>query len=77
MPARSLDVSLLNVLTLFHLVPIGESNAASARMIWELEKIWSPASFKTKLNQLAAEGQIERKVVQQGNNIKVLYFRKP
>lgn len=60
---------------LLRLVSIGEENAVSAKLLWEVEKIWSPASFKTKLNQLATEGIIERKIVQQGRNLKVLYFR--
>ena len=61
---------------LLQLLPIGEENAVSARWIWGVERLWSPATFKTKLNQLANEGLIERKVIARGQNRQVLYFRK-
>ena len=62
--------------TLVHLVPVGEENAVSARSIWQIERVWSPATFKLKLNQLVNEGTIQRKKVPRGQNWKVLYFRK-
>jgi hypothetical protein len=63
--------------TLLSLVPIGEENAVSARQIWEIERVWTPASIKMKLHQLTEEGLIERTVIAHGQNRKTLYFRKP
>ena len=41
---------------LLPLVPIGESSALTAKAIWEIEQIWSPASIKGKLRELATQG---------------------
>ena len=61
---------------LLQLVPVGEEHAISARSIWEIEGVWAPASIKTKLDQLANEGLIQRRFVPLGQNRKTLYFRK-
>ena len=46
---------------LLNLVPIGEENAVSARLIWQQLGLWSPASIKGRLNILAAAGRVHRK----------------
>ena len=61
--------------SLLQLVPIGEENAASARSIWGIERLGSPSTLKAKLNQLARERLIERKLVAVGQNWRALYFR--
>lgn len=58
---------------LLQLVPVGEEHAISARSIWEIEGVWAPASIKTKLDQLANEGLIQRRFVPLGQNRKTLY----
>jgi hypothetical protein len=62
---RGIDTDLLP------LVPVGKENAVSARQIWEIKKLWSAATFKTKLNDLANSRRWHG-----GQNWKVLYFRK-
>jgi hypothetical protein len=74
---RTDSMATLTVTTVLHLVPFGEENAVSARSIWNIDGVWTPGTFKTKLSQLANEGLIERKTVAQGKNLKTLYFRKP
>jgi hypothetical protein len=70
-------MAALTINPVLHLVPFGEENALSARSIWNIDGVWTTASFKTKLNQLVNEGLIERKIVAEGKNLKALYFRKP
>jgi hypothetical protein len=70
-------MAALAINTVLHLVPYGEENAVSARSIWNIDGVWTPGTFKTKLSQLANEGLIERKTVAQGSTSKTLYFRKP
>jgi len=62
---------------LLPLVPIGESSALTAKAIWEIEQIWSPASIRAKLRELATQGLIERKQVRTGKNVMTFYYRLP
>ena len=48
---------------LLELVPIGEENAVSGLLLWKQLNMWSPASIKHNLQQMAEEGLIERKRV--------------
>jgi hypothetical protein len=60
---------------LFAIIPIGEENAVSGRLLWKQLGMWSAQSVKHKLNQLAAEGLIERKRILGGTHETSLYFR--
>src|SRR6267142_3637155 len=51
---------------LFAIIPIGEENAVSGRLLWKQLGMWSAQSVKHKLNQLAAQGLIERKRIMTG-----------
>ena len=59
----------------FEIVPVGEENAVSGRLLWKQLDMWSAESIKHKLNQLAAEGLIERKRILDGSRETSLYFR--
>ena len=60
---------------LAELIPIGEENAISGLLLWKQLKMWSPASIKHNLRQMAREGLIERKQVLRGGHETTLYFR--
>jgi hypothetical protein len=60
---------------LLPLVPVGENSAISAKAIWQVERLWSPASIKARLNELAKQGLIERKQVRTGQNVTTFYYR--
>jgi hypothetical protein len=58
------DRDLMSISTeIFKLVPIGEENAVTGRLLWKQLGMWSSASVKQKLNELASAGLIERKRV--------------
>ena len=57
------------------LIPIGEENAVSARLLWKQLGMWSAPSIKAKLNEMAAAGLIERKHTVRGHHGTNLYFR--
>jgi hypothetical protein len=57
------------------LIPIGEENAVSARLLWKQLGMWSAPSIKAKLNEMAAAGLIERKRIVRGPHDTHLYFR--
>ena len=57
------------------LLPIGENNAVSSRLLWKQLGVWAPSSIKLALGKLAAEGRIgERSVLDSGRRT-TLYFR--
>jgi hypothetical protein len=60
---------------LLKLVPIGEENAVTGRLLWNQLGMWSAASIKHKLNELAAAGMIERKRVLREARPTSLYFK--
>ena len=61
---------------LFKLVPTRDENAVSVRLIWEIERVWTPGSIKARLEQLVKKELIKRKPVEHGKKFKWLYFRK-
>jgi hypothetical protein len=56
-------------------IPVGEENAATAKLIWKQLNLWSFASVKHKLNEMAAAGLIQRKRVMQNARQLSLYYR--
>ena len=60
---------------LLEIVPVGEENAVSGRLLWKQLGMWSAESIKHKLNQLAAEGLIERRRIVDRSRETSLYFR--
>jgi hypothetical protein len=60
---------------IFEILPVGEENAVSGRLLWKQLGMWSAQSVKHKLNQLAAGGLIERKRNLGGAHETSLYFR--
>ena len=60
---------------LLRLLPIGEENAVSARMIWQQLGVWSVLSIRSRLNQMAAAGRIRRKEVKQASRSVFHYYR--
>lgn len=60
---------------LYRLVPCGEENAVTSRLIWRQLGLWSPATVKGRLNVLAAEGRLERKMVRVAGGEVAKYFR--
>lgn len=67
----------MNHNSLIQLVPIGEENAATARLIWELERVGAVGTLRHKLRVLAAIGLIEKKHVKIGRFDVAHFFRKP
>ena len=59
---------------LFNIIPIGEENAVTSRLLWKHLGMWS-SSVKHKLNEMAAAGLIERKRVWREARETSLYFR--
>jgi hypothetical protein len=62
---------------LLRLVPEGEENAVSSRLLWQQLGMWSFATIKQRLSEMAAEGLIERKQVWREARSTNLYFRRP
>ena len=46
---------------LLKLIPVGEENAVSSRLLWQQLGMWSLASIKKRLIEMAAAGLIARK----------------
>jgi len=54
-------------------IPVGEENAVTAQLLWKQLNLWSFASIKHKLNEMAAAGLIERKrVSREGQRVCIL-----
>lgn len=62
---------------LIKLVPEGEANAVSGRVLWQQLGMWSPVSVKHTLKKMAAAGEIERKHVPHPTGEVGLYFKQP
>ena len=60
---------------LLGLVPVGEENAVSARLLWQVNRIGALATVKCKLNMMASEGLVQRKKVWRGASEATLYWR--
>jgi hypothetical protein len=56
-------------------VPVGEENAVTARLLWKQLGLWSFASIKSKLNEMAAAGLIQRNRVMREARQTSLYYR--
>jgi hypothetical protein len=61
---------------LLKLVPVGEENAVSARLIWQQYGIWSPGGVRYTLNAMALRGLIERKMPPEGSNVALRFFKR-
>ena len=64
---------------LLELIPIGEQNAASVKMVWEAQgRMWTVAAIKGRLNSMVKAGKIERKYVpcKIDSSSMGVYFRK-
>lgn len=53
--AMKIDRALLG------LVPVGEENAVTARLLWQVNRLGAVATVKFKLNMMASEGLVQRK----------------
>jgi DNA-binding HxlR family transcriptional regulator len=60
---------------LLELVPTGEEKAISSLLLWRQLGLWSHVCIKRKLNEMAAEGLIERKRGRYSGRETSLYFR--
>ena len=56
-------------------IPVGEENAVTARLLWKQLVLWSFASIKHKLNEMAVAGLIQRKRVMREARQTRLYCR--
>jgi hypothetical protein len=56
-------------------IPVGEENAVTARLIWQQLDLWSFASIKHQLNEMAVAGLIQRKRVMREARQTSLYYR--
>jgi hypothetical protein len=55
------------------MIPVGEENAVTARLLWKQLDLWSFASIKHKLNEMAVAGLIQR--VMREARLTSLYYR--
>jgi hypothetical protein len=60
---------------LLGLVPVGEENAVTARLLWQVNKIGAVATVKFKLNMMASEGLAQRKRTWRGRSEATLYWK--
>jgi hypothetical protein len=75
-PEGEIEIGNMDQAALFQLVPVGEENAVSARIIWKSHGIGAVESTKQALNQLVARGLIERKKIYIAPTDKIFYFRR-
>lgn len=57
------------------LVPIGEENAVSSRLLWQQLGKWAATSIRGQLHKMAAQGLIQTKTKRQGKNEIRVFFR--
>jgi hypothetical protein len=60
-----------------NLVPIGEENAVSSRLLWQQLGKWAATSVKGQLHKMAAQGLIQSKTKRQGKNEIRVFFQGP
>jgi len=48
------------------LVPVGEENAVTARLLWQVNRVGVVATVKCKLNTMASQGIVRRKKIWRG-----------
>jgi hypothetical protein len=75
-PLRAKVIISMDQDSLIQLVPIGEENAVTARLIWQLEKVGTIGTLRHKLSSLATKGLIEKKHVKSGHKDTAVFFRK-
>ena len=56
-------------------IPLGEENAVTDQLLWKRLDLWSFASIKHKLKEMALAGLIQRKRVLINARPTSLYFR--
>lgn len=57
------------------LVPAGEENAVSGRLLWQQLGLWASSSVRGQLNKMAAQGIIETKIECRNGMLVKLYYR--
>ena len=57
------------------LVPVGEENAVTARLLWQVNKVGAVATVKYKLNGMVNEGLVQRKRICRGPSETTLYWK--
>jgi hypothetical protein len=57
------------------LVPIGEENAVSSRLLWQQLNKWASSSVRSQLSKMASQGPIRSKIKRHGETDIMLYFR--
>jgi len=62
---------------ILYLVPIGEENAVSSRLLWQQLGKWAATSVKGQLHKMAAQGLIQSKTKRQGKNDIRVFFQGP
>src|SRR4051812_41475354 len=62
-------------LVLLGLVPVGEENAVTARLLWQVSRVGAVATAKCKLNMMASEGIVRRKKIWRGPSEVTLYWK--
>jgi hypothetical protein len=60
---------------LLRVIPVGEESAVRGYVLWKQMGMWSLAAVKAKLNEMAAEGLIQRKRVMREARQTSLYYR--
>jgi hypothetical protein len=60
---------------LLKVIPAGEENALTGKLLWKQVGMWSLKGIKHRLNEMAAQGLIERKRVIRNTLQTNLYFR--
>ena len=60
---------------LIELIPEGEENAVSGRLLWKQLGQWSSVSVKHNLRLMARQGLIDRKQILHGGHVTNVYFR--
>ena len=57
------------------LVPVGEENAVTARLLWQVNRVGAVATVKYKLNGMVNEGLVQRKRICRGPSETTLYWK--
>jgi hypothetical protein len=58
------------------LVPIGEANAVSSRLLWQQLDKWAASSVRGELHKMATRGLIQSKTERQGKNEVRVFFKR-
>ena len=57
------------------LVPVGEKNAVSSRLLWQQLGKWASTSVTGQLNKMVSQGLIRSKIEGQDGMLVRLYYR--